>query len=450
MPRLSLYRPNRTNDYQFLDKTIEERYTVGGLDIFCHKYMGPIVDTSVDPGNGNATLPQYSNTNPLFIEDLLLLENRDRVYDPNVYIMRGVYTHNDINFDLTQFGLFLQNDTLFITFAYNKMIETFGRKLMAGDVLELPNLKDYYPLNSNITRALPKYYVIQDAAYAAEGFSQTWLPHTWRVKATPMVNAQEYKQIIDQPFMPDNIWDPGNFYPQNEVVKDGDKYYEATQNVPPGTPITDPHYWALIVKPTTLGDSDSTRNKDLAINDALVIQANVDVPLSGYDNVSFYILPNTPSGQPSSNGLYADLSNPPVSSTTQGQGETPQSFGYTMGYLTGDTMAPNGLPVTPGVSFPMGPTKGDYCLRLDYFPNRLFRFSGVSWIAISDDVRTPLDWGLENKTQRSSFVNNPYTVNTSDQGAIPSRQSLSELLKPQADNGNDHGNKPPNPRPPGR
>ena len=107
MPRLSLYRPNRTNDYQFLDKTIEERYTVGGLDIFCHKYMGPIVDTSVDPGNGNATLPQYSNTNPLFIEDLLLLENRDRVYDPNVYIMRGVYTHNDINFDLTQFGLFV-------------------------------------------------------------------------------------------------------------------------------------------------------------------------------------------------------------------------------------------------------------------------------------------------------------------------------------------------------
>ena len=151
MPKLSLWRPNRTNDYQYLDKTIEERFTVGGLDVFVHKYMGPIVDTSNDPGNGNATLPQYNNTNPLFIEDLLLLENRDRVYDPNVYVMRMVYTHNDINFDLTQFGLFLQNDTLFLTTHYNKMIETFGRKLMAGDVLELPNLKDYYPLNSNIT-----------------------------------------------------------------------------------------------------------------------------------------------------------------------------------------------------------------------------------------------------------------------------------------------------------
>ena len=450
MPRLSLYRPNRTSDYQFLDRTISERYTVGGLDIFVHKYMGPIVDTTDNPGNKDATLPVYNSENPLFIEDLLLLENRDRAYDPNIYIMRGVYTHNDINFDLTQFGLFLNNDTLYITFHYNDMIDTYGRKLMAGDVLELPNLKDYYPLNSNITRALPKYYVIQDASYAAEGFSQTWLPHLWRVKATPMVNAQEYKQIMDQPFMPDNIWDNGNFYPRGDIVKSGDRYYEAKANVPPGTDITDPNYWALIEKPTTLGDADSTRNKDLAINDALIVQANADVPLSGYDNVSFYILPTTPEGEPSGEGLFTNTSGPTVDGTQQGEGETPKSFGYTMGYLTGDKMAPNGLPVTPGVSFPLNPHSGDYCLRLDYFPNRLFRYNGVLWTAISDDVRTPIDWGLENKTQRSSFVNNPYTVSTSDQGNIPSRQSLSELLKPEADNGNQGGNKPRRTRPPGR
>jgi hypothetical protein len=71
------------------------------------------------------------------------------------------------------------------------MIDTYGRKLMNGDVIEVPNLKDYYPLDSAIARAIPKYYVIQDASYASEGFSQTWLPHLWRVKATPLVNAQE-------------------------------------------------------------------------------------------------------------------------------------------------------------------------------------------------------------------------------------------------------------------
>jgi hypothetical protein len=53
MPRLSLYRPNRTNDYQFFDKTIKEMFTVGGLDIYVHKYLGPTVapDQANNPGD---------------------------------------------------------------------------------------------------------------------------------------------------------------------------------------------------------------------------------------------------------------------------------------------------------------------------------------------------------------------------------------------------------------
>ena len=254
MPRLSLYRPNRTNDYQFLDRTISEQYTVGGLDIYVHKYLGP---KTGDPGDADITIPVREELNPLFIEDLLLLENRDRAYDPDVYVMRGVYRVQDIDFDLTQFGLFLNNDTLFITFHYNDMIDTFGRKLMSGDVLEFPNLKDYNPLNAEIPLPLPRYYVIQDAAFAQEGFSVTWLPHLWRVKATPLVNAQEYQDIMKQPFVTNQIWDPGNFYPNLSVVNNGDQYYRANGNVPVGTaidavnPSTGQPYWTLITDPNT-------------------------------------------------------------------------------------------------------------------------------------------------------------------------------------------------------
>ena len=450
MPRLSMWRPNRTADYQFIDRTIKEMYTVGGVDIYCHKYLGP-QGAGTDNGNNDATIPNYNSTNPLFIEDLLLLENRDRVYDPDVFIMRGVYRQQDIDFDLSQFGLFLNNDTLFITFAYNDMIDFFGRKLMSGDVLELPNLKDYNPLDQSIPRALPKYYVIQDAAFAAEGFSSVWLPHLWRVKATPMVNAQEFSQIVNQPFEPENIWDNGNFYPAGTIVNSGDVYYTAKTNVPPGADITDTTYWTQILKPTTVGDIQSTRPKDLAINDALLTQAYNDVPLSGYDNVKFYILPTTPTGEPAAAGLTADETWPTVDGTQTGEGITPKGFGYVAGYLTGDTHAPNGLPVTPGVQFPPTPVSGDYCLRLDYFPNRLFRYNGKAWLAISDNVRTDLDLASGALTQRAGFVNNTYTVGTTDQGNIPSRQSLSQILKPDADNGNQGGNiTPPNPRPPGR
>jgi hypothetical protein len=450
MPRLSLYRPNRTNDYQFLDRTISEMYTVGGLDIFVHKYLGP-QGAGTDNGNNDATIPNYNSTNPLFIEDLLLLENRDRVYAPDVFVMRGVYRTQDVDFDLTQFGLFLNNDTLFVTFHYNDMIDTFGRKLMSGDVIEVPNLTDYHPLDNTLVKSLPRYYVIQDANFASEGFSVTWLPHLWRIKATPMVNAQEYSQIINQPFMPENIWDNGNFYPAGTVVNYGNTYYQASQNVPAGTDITNTAYWTIITNPDTVGDKQSTRPKDLAINDAILTQAYNDVPLSGYDNVKFYILPTGPNGEPGSAGLTADDTFPTVDGTETGEGITPKSFGYVQGYLTGSTHAPNGLPVTPGVAFPPTPVLGNYCLRLDYFPNRLFRYDGRVWVAITDNVRTDLDYATQSLTQRSSFVNNTYTVPTTDQGNIPSRQSLSEILEPQPDNGNQGGNiTPPNPRPPGR
>jgi hypothetical protein len=418
-------------------------YTVGGLDLYVHKYLGP---STGDAGDADATLPVYDTSNPLFIEDLLLLENRDRKYDPNVYIMRGVYRTQDIDFDLTQFGLFLNNDTLFITFHYNDMIDTFGRKLMSGDVLEVPNLRDYNPLNSNIALALPKYYVIQDAAFASEGFSQTWLPHLWRVKATPMVNAQEYNDILKQPFEPDNIWDNGNLYPAGTIVNASDLYYTAIKEVPPGIDVTNTEYWAPR-DPNTIASQQSTRPKDLEINNAILTQAEVEVPLSGYDTVKFFILPTTEDGQPASAGLTADDSTVTVDGTQGGEGITPRADGYTLGYLTGDGIAPNGLPVTPGVSFPANPVAGDYALRLDYFPNRLFRFNGGSWVKIEDSVRTNLTPGSTNNTLRSGFVNNTYTTSTTDQGNIPSRQSLSEILKPLADNGNAGGNKPANPYP---
>ena len=433
MPRLSLYRPNRTNDYQFLDRTISEMYTVGGLDIFCHKYLGP-QGAGTDNGNNDATIPNYNSTNPLFIEDLLLLENRDRVYAPDVFVMRGVYRTQDVDFDLTQFGLFLNNDTLFVTFHYNDMIDTFGRKLMSGDVIEVPNLTDYHPLDNTLVKSLPRYYVIQDANFASEGFSVTWLPHLWRIKATPMVNAQEYSQIINQPFMPENIWDNGNFYPAGTIVNYGNTYYQASQNVPAGTDITNTAYWRPKA-PTTIEDQVTTRPKDLVINDAIITQAYAEVPLSGYDTVKFYILPTTEDGQPAQAGVTVDNGQITVDNTVGAEGSSPRADGYTMGYLTGDGIAPNGLPVTPGVNFPPNPVTGDYCLRLDYFPNRLFRFNGGAWIKIEEKVRTGMDLAENAQTLRAGFVNNTATVATTDRGNIPSRQSLSEILKPTADNG---------------
>ena len=453
MPRLSLYRPNRQNDYKFIDRTVMEMYQVGGVDMFVHKYLGPQIhgddSSSVSGGTQDATQPAYNSENPLFIEDLFLLENRNRKYDDDVYQMRGVYNAQDIDFDLSQFGLFLNNDTLFITFHYNFMIDTIGRKLMSGDVLELPNLKDFNPLDSGIARAIPKYYVIQDASFASEGFSQTWLPHLWRVKATPLVSAQEYNDILDKPFEVENIWDNGNYYPKGSIVLSGSTYYKAIDEVDPGVEITDTTKWE---EHTPLSEIETfgTVVNDRSINDKILTQAEYEVPLSGYDTVKFYIVATNEDGTPADPNSYTVDSTEITVDTTNidvdNQPVTPRANGYTLGYLTGDGLAPNGLPVIPGIQFPSNPQDGDFSLRLDYYPNRLFRYNGARWVKYEDDVRTNLTPGditkavtgydkpVQSQTQRSSFVNNTNETNTEDRGKIPERQSLSKLLKPQADN----------------
>ena len=108
MPRLSLYRPEKTNDYKFLDKRIREMFTIGATDLYVHKYLG-IQNTGPSK---DFTQPQYTTPDPTQIQDLLFLENRDRKYDPDIYRLRGHYNVQNLDFDLSQFGLFLNNDKI--------------------------------------------------------------------------------------------------------------------------------------------------------------------------------------------------------------------------------------------------------------------------------------------------------------------------------------------------
>ena len=172
MPRLSLYRSHKGNDFKFMDWNIREQFDIGGTGVHVHKYIGPKqqldTDDPSEPNYGSGLekdLLTGEEINPegwineTKVQDLLFMENRDRKYDPDVYELRGVYNVTDNDFDLSQFGLFLTNDTLFITFHTNDMIEKLGRKLMPGDVLELPHLRDDLLL-SHDRDAINKFYVV--------------------------------------------------------------------------------------------------------------------------------------------------------------------------------------------------------------------------------------------------------------------------------------------------
>jgi hypothetical protein len=425
MPRLSLYKPEKGNDYKFIDKSIWEMFQIGGTDVLVHKYIGPGSATQGD----TPSTPKYNNTNETQIQDLLFLENRDRKYDPDIYQLRGVYNIQDIDFNLSQFGLFLQNDTVFITFHINDTVEKIGRKIIAGDVIELPHLKDEHALN-DLQFALKRFYVIEDVNRAAEGFSVTWYPHLYRAKCKPLVDSQEFKQILD------SVQTDSNGNDTN----------------------------------TTLRDIMSTYEKEMQITQAVLDQADSDAPKSGYDTTQFYTLQkNSTTGQPDiitadgtelfasletqardehGNLLFDNAGDPIyVGSTASTVFKSPETNEYHYGDITmGDGIPPNGIPFSSGIAFPISPADGQFHLRTDFRPQRLFRFNGARWVKFEDNVRMTMNnlgqsdvesgnrfEGKEvRETLLTGFINNP-KVNKISGKDIKEKQSLAKALRPKAD-----------------
>jgi hypothetical protein len=585
-------------------------FQVGGTDVLIHKYLGPVstspwnnstnyktgdtvainnrVYKAVKSGTGNQppnstywefiregtpSQPIYDKDNIFNIQDLLFLENRDRKYSDDIYVLRGIYNVQDIDFNLSQFGLFLQNDTIFVTFHINDTVEKVGRKLISGDVIELPHLKDDFAAN-DLQYALKRFYVIEEVNRASEGFSVTWYPHLYRAKCKPLVDSQEYKDILDGianndqdmgewkisvTYFPGdtvqgpdgknyvcidpigNQWtDDDTYFPGDIVVgPDGIKYIVVDNNVEPwdsdktympgdefsapdgkvyivaDNPITqlgvtgvlppDTDLYELVngtgvtaVEPSqsdryrpidvinngitnifppnqtywelsqTLRDIVSTYEREMQITEAVLNQAELDSPKSGPDMTKLYSLQTGTDGLPEivsidttkidastetqatdkdGNFLFDDNGDPIyVGATASTTLQTVSKHGYNGIIYDGDGIPPNGAPFTAGISFPMNPVEGQFCLRKDYLPHRLFRFNGTRWAKVEDKVRMTLNnlgasdvgpgdryEGKDNRqTLRTSFINNK-NVSRIDGRDVKEKQSLSRALKPEAD-----------------
>jgi len=393
MPRLSIYKPEKGNDYRFFDRTMNEMFQVGGVDIFFHKYTGTYDQGATGTKDGDATftepgtstLGDNTTMGESTIQDLLFLENRDRKYDADVYVIRGIYNVQDTDFNLSQFGMFLQNDTLFLTVYLQDVVERLGRKPMSGDVVEFPNLKDDYSLDASIPIALKRFYVVEDVNRSAEGFSPTYWPHLLRLKLKTMVDSQEFRDIL------------------GDATTTG-----------------------------SLASYMSTYNKEKEINEAIVSQAEADAPKSGFNYKQFYVTPIDERGNIRLEGIN---SNESISSnqTINAVLDTPASSHYGF-YYNGDGIPPNGYVAGAGTSFPTSNVnKNDYFLRLDFLPNRLFRYDGIRWIKVEDSVRLTTTNNDSRNTFKTGFVNNS-TSTTINGLTVEQRQTLSNALKPKADN----------------
>jgi hypothetical protein len=135
-----------------------------------------------------------------------------------------------------------------------------------------------------------------------------------------------------------------------------------------------------------------------------------------------------------------------VANTASTVFQTPDTNDHT-NYFVDDAIPGNGAPFTAGIAFPLNPTEGQFCLRTDYLPRRLFRYNGRRWVKIEDNIRMTLNnlgnsdigagdrfEGKDNRqTQKTGFVNNDRQT-TINGNVVKEKQSLSKALRPKADN----------------
>lgn len=386
MPKISLWNPVKGNDFQFMDKSISESMTIGGDCALIHMYQGPTTDST-----GN------TDTDVTSIQDVLFLTNVNRKYSDDVLELRAHHVPQDMEFDLSQFGIGFSSDVIRIQFHYNDMFDTLGRKLIAGDVIEFPSMRDV-PVGA--TTGINRFYVVQDALYSASGYGAKWFPHLWLVKAKLMTDSTEYKEVINNVATGQTAGGIGQglgIFPEgwvDFVNSEGD----------PG----------LGCDPTIM-NALSTYCKLIGISDGVIEEArrNAFFDPKFFESDNLYVFIND-KGYPC---LYNE-------GTDQ--------------YFSGDGAPPNmptdlkakGKMRGAGTSFPEDMKDGEYFLRVDFYPERLFQRQGNKFKLI--EVNIIKMWTAYNRVLDQHF-DNIDDIRLSDGTVVPSKQAVSKVMKQKVD-----------------
>ena len=94
--------------------------------------------------------------------------------------------------------------------------------------------------------------------------------------------------------------------------------------------------------------------------------------------------------------------------------------------------APNGAQLLgSGITFPLASSDGDYFLRTDFNPSRIFKKSGNRWVKIADDTKRV--FSSANRIL-DGFINNTTQTTNTDGTVTDERTNLSKVVKPKTDN----------------
>ena len=308
----------------------------------------------------------------LVVGDPVFNESPQRKYSRETFDLWGVTQMKTPTFSFSFSGLsLLDGDEKEISFHYNSMVAQLGRKIMVGDVIEWTWLRDLDVLGSD--QAQNKFYQVTSSERDENGWAANYKYHLWKVKVKPITNSPEFQDLFN-------------------TGKEDDFYEDV--NSPNGGGGLDPN--------------NTTQKNELEIMDQILEEAEENGPsFRLHDEHHVYLDEN--------NQLYVENRFIP-----QGIDGIPNEL--------------NAQDIEFGEFFPSEPKDGDYFLRTDYNPPRLFK-------RIVNENTGEGRWQVTEYDNREywtgcpailrAHINNDETFVNNDGEEVKHRQNIKDLVKPR-------------------
>ena len=369
-----LYQQGHQLNYQYTDRMVRQYVNMGGALFNIYKWE------KVKRADGTETpIEDFGVSNPIFNE------NSGRIYSKTAYDLYGVTTMNTPQFSFTFTGISsLDTDEKEITFHYNSMVEQLGRKLVIGDVIEWTWLRDLDVLGNDL-RGFNKFMVVTDSARDEKGWAANYTYHLWKVKCKPITLSQEFVDLINN--------GDGERPGTGHGLRGGEGLYNGSGKPAPGSGNGD------VVGGDDPLDKTSEATNGNEIMDALLEMAEKDVSFKKYNQHHIYI-----------------------------DEDTENSFKIYIMEEDSDGIPDNmnAVDVPFGEYFPVNPEVGDYFLRIDYDPPRLFHRTDDGWEMEEYDNRKK--WTGTPEVLRSIINQNHTQVNSLGE-TFKMRQNIKDLVR---------------------
>lgn len=180
-----LFQKYRHKNYKYVDDITKTYIEMGG----CLIHIYPLLGTY--DSNGNLHLIEEGK----ITSDSVLNENNKRKYSHTTYDLWATTTMNPPNYSFTYAGIsILDGDVQEFSLHYNSMIAALGRKIVVGDVFEMTWQRDLDVLGKN--RGQNKFYYVTSSERDENGWGPEWHYHLWKIKCKPVYDGPEFSDLF--------------------------------------------------------------------------------------------------------------------------------------------------------------------------------------------------------------------------------------------------------------